>query len=159
MESRERPPEDERAFELFYRDEYDGARRLASVLTGSTTAADDIAQDSMLRVERKFARVSNPHAYLRVTVVNTSKNWARSQARARGRDTAVARERSTTALDLPLTDLDLIGRLPYRQRAVLVLRYWLDLSDHDAAVVLGCRIGTVRSLASRALAQLRREMK
>lgn len=53
---------------------------------------------------------------------------------------------------------EVIARLPYRQRAVLVLRYWLDLSEADIAERLGCRAGTVKSLHSRALTRIRSEI-
>ena len=54
--------------------------------------------------------------------------------------------------------LDVIDALPYRQRAVLVLRYWLDLSEIEIASALDCRPGTVRSLHFRALATLRKDV-
>ena len=54
--------------------------------------------------------------------------------------------------------LDAVARLPYRQRAVVVLRYYADFSERDIADALGCRPGTVKSLASRALDTLRQEL-
>ena len=63
------------------------------------------------------------------------------------------------SLSLDARELDaVVAELPYRQRAVLVLRYWLDLSEADIARSLGCRAGTVKSLHSRALARLRKEL-
>jgi len=53
---------------------------------------------------------------------------------------------------------DLVGTLPYRQCVVVVARYWLDWSEAEIATALGCRPGTVKSLASRGLARLREEM-
>ena len=52
--------------------------------------------------------------------------------------------------------LDVVDALPYRQKVVIVLRFYEDLSEADIAVTLGCRAGTVKSLGSRALARLRR---
>lgn len=54
--------------------------------------------------------------------------------------------------------LDVVDRLPYRQKAVVVCRYYLDLSETQIAEALGCRPGTVKSLASRALATMRKEL-
>jgi RNA polymerase sigma factor (sigma-70 family) len=53
---------------------------------------------------------------------------------------------------------DVLFRLPYRQRAVLVLRYWGDWSEAEIADALGCRAGTVKTLASRGIARLRKEI-
>jgi DNA-directed RNA polymerase specialized sigma24 family protein len=54
--------------------------------------------------------------------------------------------------------LELLDALPYRQQAVLVLRYWLDLTEAEIAEALGCRPGTVKSLCARALTRLRKEL-
>jgi RNA polymerase sigma factor (sigma-70 family) len=54
--------------------------------------------------------------------------------------------------------LGLVDRLPFRQRTVLVARYWLDLPESEIAALVGCRPGTVKSLASRALTTLRKEL-
>lgn len=63
------------------------------------------------------------------------------------------------AVDLGVSDLaDAIDGLPVRQRSVLVLRYYCDFSEAEIAAVLGCRPGTVKSLSSRALRRLRKEM-
>ena len=66
---------------------------------------------------------------------------------------------SEGTFDAEFTDvLTIVDGLPYRQRAVLVLRYWLDLSEDQIASHLGCRNGTVKSLSARALGRLREEL-
>ena len=63
-----------------------------------------------------------------------------------------------SSTDKPSELLDAVGRLPYKQRAVLVLRYWADLREGEIAEIVGVRPATVRSITSRALEQLRKEL-
>ena len=145
------------SFGAFYRREYDPAVRLAWLLTGSRPVAEDVAQDAMAAVYRAFERVESPKAYLRRAVVNTARSWHRDERRHQERSTLLAREgRAVDAPDVEL--LDAITRLPYRQRVVIVARYWGGWSEAEIAQSLGCRRGTVKSLASRALGRLRQEV-
>jgi RNA polymerase sigma factor (sigma-70 family) len=145
------------SFGAFYRREYDPAVRLAWLLTGSRPVAEDVTQDAMAAVYRAFERIASPSAYLRRAVVNTARSWHRDEHRHQERSTLLARERSTVdARDAEL--LDAIARLPYRQRVVIVARYWGGWSEAEIAQSLACRPGTVKSLASRALTHLRREV-
>jgi RNA polymerase sigma-70 factor (sigma-E family) len=139
-------------FEEFYRRSRPGAVRLAGLLTQDARSAEDLAQEAFTRVFPKWSQIENPSAYLRTTVVNVCRTW-----RARDRN-----ERSKLDL-LGLQDrvelgfdglADAVAALPFRQRAVLVLRYYDDLSEAEIAQTLGCRPGTVKSLASRALKTL-----
>lgn len=154
------PPDTERAtaFDRFFAGEYPGAVRLAHLLTGSNAGAEDLAQDAFARVLPHFERLDNPAAYLRTAIVNACRTWHRTRGREQDRfrrhgatsDIAI----STASAEL----LDSIRRLPYRQQAVLVLRYWLDLSEADIALTLDCRPGTVKSLHSRALDAIRKDL-
>jgi RNA polymerase sigma-70 factor (sigma-E family) len=143
-------------FEALYRAEYPGMVRLAFVLTGSGDAAEDVVQDAFALLHAKLGRVDNPGGYLRVTVVNLCRNQQRRRRQDRRLSSRLAR--------LPLSSLDasemadVLLHLPYRQRAVLVLRYWGDWSEAEIATALGCRPGTVKALASRGLDRLRREI-
>ncbi len=146
-------------FASFYEHEYLGARRLAHLLTGQPSVADDLAQEAMMRVRRHYDGLDNPTGYLRTTVVNVCRNWFRAQARERARVERMAL--NEVAYPRPEVVEDVLGAidaLSYRQRAVIVLRYWLDLSEAEIAEHLGCRRGTVKSLSSRALARLRQEL-
>ncbi len=147
---------DGQAFVDFYRRAYPDAARLALLLTGSTAASDDLAQEALLRVGERFASIASPDAYLRSTLANLAHSWHRSTTRRRAREERVARPEglSDSADEL----LDVLARLPFRQRAVLVMRYWADWSEADIAAALGCRPGTVKAAASRGLARLRREL-
>lgn len=149
-------------FETFYGDHFARAVGLAHLLVGSDLAADDIAQDALLRVGPKLSRVRNPSAYLNMTVVNLARNWHRGQRRREARERQDLRLVSATG-SLDADDrhdelLALVDRLPFRQRTVLVARYWLDLPESEIADLVGCRPGTVKSLSSRALDTLRKEL-
>ena len=156
----DRPPAQppEPAFDRFFADEYATAVRLAHLLTGSDASAEDIAQDAFARVLPHFDRLENPAAYLRTAIVNACRTWHRSRGREqdRFRRHGVSAEVTISAASAEL--LDSIRRLPYRQQAVLVLRYWLDLSEADIAIAIGCRPGTVKSLHSRALDAIRKDV-
>lgn len=150
------------SFETLYRNEFVSMVRLAHLLTGSNDGAEDIAHEAFLRVRHRADDLANPVGFLRATVVNLSKNWQRSQIR-RG-----VRERRSAPRDVIVDGtsrvgehdelLALIDGLPFRQRAVVVARYWLDLPETEIAEFVGCRPGTVKSLNARALASLRREL-
>jgi RNA polymerase sigma-70 factor (sigma-E family) len=149
------PPFDA-AFEDFYREAWPGAVRLAALLTQHTAAAEDLAQEAFARMYPKWQDVEHPPAYLRTTIVNVCHNWRRRAATERTKLPVLF---DSGAADVGFDELaDAVATLPFRQRAVLVLRYHLGLSESEIADTLGCRTGTVKSLASRALTQLRKDI-
>lgn len=135
-----------------YRARYLPMVRLAFLLTGSNELAEEIVQDAFIRL-RDRAGVAELSSYLRATVVNACRDHHRrtgAQTRALVRLAPV--ESAVDAVD----ELhDALARLPERQRAVIVLRYYEGLSEAEIAGLLGCRPGTVKSLAHRGLATLR----
>jgi RNA polymerase sigma factor (sigma-70 family) len=145
-------------FDAFYRAQYAKTVRLARLLTGSAMAAEDLAQEAFIRVHRHASRLENPGGFLRTTTVNVCHNWHRSRRREALRIVRVGPPAESLSLEAQELDA-VVAALPYRQRAVLVLRYWLDLSEADIARSLECRPGTVKSLQARALADLRKELR
>lgn len=126
--------------------------RLASLLTGSHEAAEDIVQDVFVRTAGRLADLEDPTSYLRAAVVNGARSMHRRDAVVRRHPPEPrAAEQPRTLIELR----DVLLSLPERQRAVLVLRYFADVSDDEIASVLGCRRSTVRSLARRGLSALR----
>jgi RNA polymerase sigma-70 factor (sigma-E family) len=136
--------------------------RMATLLTGSPDAAEDLMQVSLLKLYRAWARVdesTGPDAYLRQIIVNTSRSWWRARWRQETPVSEVpevpvggdAAERHAAGA-LVRQALD---RLPRQQRAVLVLRYCEDLPAAEVASVLGCSVGTVKTHAHRGLRALR----
>ena len=148
------PPPSE--FATFYADEWPGAIRLAALLSQDARVAEDLAQEAFARIFPKWDDVQNPHAYLRVAIVNACRSWQSRRHTERVKLPLVA---NATFVELGFDALaDAVAALPYRQRAVLVLRYYLDLKESEIADAIGCRPGTVKSLTSRALAALRKEV-
>ncbi|MDX3238479.1 SigE family RNA polymerase sigma factor [Streptomyces sp. ME03-5709C] len=137
--------------------------RVAWLLTGDRHLAEDLLQTVLARVWPKWRGIAgeSPEAYVRRALVNTASSWW--QRRWRGEvphgelpDTVPAASADPFAsVDLEQSLAVLIRRLPARQRAVVVLRYFEDLSVEETADVLGCRPGTVKSQAAKALAALR----
>jgi RNA polymerase sigma-70 factor (sigma-E family) len=138
-----------------YRGERAAMIRLARLLTGSTPVAEEVVQEAFLHIHQRSERPQNPAGYLRTTVVNLSKGHLR-RLRLERRHLSPDR----IAFDDPGLDETWVAvrRLPFRQRAVLALRFYEDLSEADIARVLGCRVGTVKSSLHRGLAKLRDEL-
>jgi RNA polymerase sigma factor (sigma-70 family) len=140
-------------FAAFYRDSWPRAVRVAAVLTQDASVADEVAQEALLAVMQSWDRVRVPGAYLHRCLVNAAAMHHRRVGAARRR---VARLGGDEVTALGFDDLaDSVAALPFRQRAVIVLRFHLGLSEREIAEALGCRPGTVKSLSSRALAALR----
>jgi RNA polymerase sigma-70 factor (sigma-E family) len=151
-------------FDEFARTEAQPLLRFARVLIGDRSTAEDIVQDVLVRLYRRSGSLGKVHdlpAYARRMVVNEYLSWGRKWFRVR--PTAQLPERSTGPDEMQqVTDRDQLrvelGKLPARQRTVLVLRYFAGYTDAEIAAELGCTAGTVRSHASRALSALRVEI-
>jgi RNA polymerase sigma-70 factor (sigma-E family) len=148
-------------FDDYARRELPGLLRLAGVLAGDRATGEDVVQEVLLRASRRWARicaVGAPEAYVRRMVVNEYLSWRRKWARIVPQADVVDERAVPDHADQHADRAELaqlLDRLPARQRAVLVLRYYEGMSDDAVADVLGCSTGTVRSHASRALASLR----
>lgn len=144
------------SFERFFQDCWADAFRLAWFLTRDRTVAEEIAQDAFAQMYAAWGRADTPAAYLRTTIVNRCTNWRRHAKVHRAKLPLLA---TPAVTELAVDDLaDAVAALPFRQRAVIVLRYHAGLSETEIADALGCRPGTVKSLASRALARLQKEI-
>lgn len=145
-----------------YRSHAAGAIRLAYLLTGDRQLADDLVQDAFVKVAGRLAHLRDQgafDAYLRRTVVNLANSHFRHARveRAYLERSAAEPARSDDLPDIARRD-DLwsqLQQLPARQRTAIVLRIYEDLPELQVAEILRCRPGTVRSLVSRGLAELR----
>jgi len=150
-------------FDAFMRGRWPAMVRLGYALTGDVGHAEDLAQAAFARAYASWGRVrraGDPDAYVRRIVINEHRRRFRKHRVAeelRGDlgDAAGGRQEHQ-ALDDRRALLDALRALGPRQRAVVVLRYWLDLSEAETAAALNCSVGTVKSQASRALATLRK---
>jgi RNA polymerase sigma factor (sigma-70 family) len=137
--------------EAVYATAYRDLLRVAFVLTGSSSTAEDVVHDVFCRVGPRIATLDNPAAYLRVAVVNQCRSLHRRFLRAPKPDAPV-----DARLDSDLVELqDSLAKLPPRQRTAIVLRYLCDMPDAEIADLLNCRPTTVRTLIHRGLADLR----
>ncbi|HEY1319001.1 MAG TPA: SigE family RNA polymerase sigma factor [Streptosporangiaceae bacterium] len=146
-------------FDQFVRDSSPGLLRMAYLLAGDRGHAEDIVQTALLQVARKWRRIrGEPAPYARRAVVNLAKNHWRDRFRRPHESTAAiepcyAPPEADVLLQQVL--LPAVMDLPAGQRAVLVLRYFQDLSVEQTADALGCSIGTVKSQTHHALSKLR----
>ena len=135
--------------------------RCSYLLTGSHHDAEDLAQQTMLQVYRSWTKVSRadqPAAYVRRTMTNLYLSQRRPKSRRLEVLTDAPPEPRSAAAASPEDRMVLwphIATLPPRQRAVIVLRYYEQLSEREIADALGCSTGTVKSTAHRALRALR----
>jgi RNA polymerase sigma-70 factor (sigma-E family) len=155
-------------FEQFVTASSDALLRTAYLVAWDATEAEDLVQECLMAVARRWPRVGrmdHPHAYARRVLINLALDGAQRRTRRRqelvGDEAAalaaVPDESSARRLDAVGVRAELIealGTLAPRQRAVLVLRYFEDLTEAQVADLLGCSVGTVKSTASRALARL-----
>jgi len=135
--------------------------RTAFLLTGDRFLAEDLAQTALTRVYaswRRVRRADDVDAYVRRVLVNANTGRFRKRRVAEHLVAVPLDGRSHTPHE-PIAQrsalMAALAELPARQRAVVVLRYWEDLSERDVASVMGCSVGTVKSQASKALARLR----
>jgi RNA polymerase sigma-70 factor (sigma-E family) len=155
-----------REFERFAAEASDPLLRTGFLMTGNAKDAEDLVQETLLRVARRWHRVrsmDHPAAYARRILINLVLHDATRRARQRTelQPHEGAAELADDDAARALRKVDdqaefrwALGRLPARQRAVLVLRYWSDLPVAEVADILGCTEGTVTSTASRAAARL-----
>jgi RNA polymerase sigma-70 factor (sigma-E family) len=155
-----------RQFERFAAEASGTLFRTGYLMTGNLKDAEDLVQETFLRVARRWGRVQSmdhPAAYARRILINLvlrdtdRRSRQKAELEPQGTGTEIADQNAARALRA-VDDLAefqwALAQLPTRQRAVLVLRYWADLPVAEVAGILGCSAGTVKSTASRAAARL-----
>jgi RNA polymerase sigma-70 factor (sigma-E family) len=145
-----------------YRHHAPGGLRLAFLLTGNRAAAEDLLHDAFVRVAGRFRHLRFPEAfgaYLRSTIVNLHISQLRRQ---RSERTYLERERGRHPVAEGVLDVNLqdelwqaLMSLPPRQRTAVVLRYYEDLSEREAADVMSCSLEALRSAVARGMRTLR----
>ena len=150
------------AFRRFVVDESAGLLQTAWMLTGERAMAEDLVQTALARTWPHWSRISaegTPAAYVRRVMVRTFASWMGRRwngeiPSALVPETAVD-DRAIAAADERDQLIRALAELPRRQRAAVILRHYLDLSEQEAAEALGCSVGSVKSHASRGLARMR----
>lgn len=174
-------------FGELYRAHWAGMVRLAFVMIDDLAVAEDLAQDAFARTYQARATVRDPLAYVRSAVYNACRNHVRHQKVRRTASALLAGSsaaggavaagggaaagghittggRAAAGADVANGDtaagdhvIDVIRRLPYAKRSLVVLRYYAQLTDAEIAAVTGLPVGTVKSRLHRTLTELRKE--
>jgi len=155
--------EERMTFEEFAAAQLYSLLRFSTTLTNDRGLGEDLVQDVLLRAQARWDRIGSvdaPSAYVRRMIVNEFVSWRRKWARiVPSSDVAMMLDERADDHHADHPERDAlqveIAALPRRQRAVIVLRYYEDLSDSEIAEVLGCSQSTVRGYAMRALRTLR----
>lgn len=149
-------------YEDFVAGRYREIVRFGALLTGDARLGEDLAQEGLIAAYRAWHRLGRadgrPEAYVRQVMIRTAMRARRRRWRGEV-PTAELPDASRLGFadqsDLSVQVLAVLRRLPADQRVVLVLRFWADASEAEAAHTLGIAVGTVKSRTSRALAALR----
>jgi RNA polymerase sigma-70 factor (sigma-E family) len=151
----------DRAFAEYFGTRSDALRGTAYLLCGDWHRAEDLVQTSFIKLYRAWNRIAGHHtldAYTRQILVRTFLDENRRGFFHRERVTNTPADRAATpngSAEDRIVLLSALARVPARQRAALVLRYWEDLSVEETAQAMRCSPGTVKSQASRGLEALR----
>jgi RNA polymerase sigma-70 factor (sigma-E family) len=143
---------EEDGFEAAYARLWPEMVRIAHLLTGSQAIAEELTQDAFLGLYRAWDRVDNPAGYLRRSLVNGSNSQFRRDRRRLLHPGPQVEVVLPPDVDEVWQQLKQLGR---QQRAVVVLRFYEDLSLAEIADVLGVSVGTVKSTLSRSLRRLK----
>lgn len=140
-------------FEDVFAREYPAMVRLAYLLVGDTTSAEDVVQEAFARLLAKWDRVDNPGGYVRTAVINAARDKLRHRLlRRRPHQTRSRTEQVTDDVDYLG---DALATLPHQWRAVVVLRFFEQRTIPEIAQVLHMKEGTVKSALHRGLSRLR----
>lgn len=146
-------------FDEFVRERYPQLLRYAVMLTGRQWDAEEVVQEALLRCLKRWRRVpaDNAVAYVRKAIYHEFLRAAKKAAPVAPEEIAEQLDMTDIAGAVVSRDhvLVVLQKLPPRQRAAVVARFVLDLSEAQAAVELGCAVGTVKSLTSRGLARMK----
>lgn len=148
-------------FREFVQEHWGQLTRSAYLLTGDRSYAEDLVQSALEKTHRKWRKVSAmdaPVAYVRRAMVNTAISWRRRRSFGEVPALPVDAARADDPygqVEQRQQLLAALRTLPPKMRAVLVLRYFEDLTEQDVADALGCSVGTVKSQTSRGLQRLR----
>ena len=157
--------EDDGSFDAFVAARTGALLRSAFLLTGDQHLAEDLVQSALVKASMRWSRLvsgGDPEPYVRTVLYREHVSWWRRRKVVEVLTADLPEPRRTASPDLAdaiaLTETLRVAlqELPPRQRAVIVLRHFDDRSESEAARLLGCSVGTVRSQNARGLSHLRR---
>ena len=148
------------AYTDFVQDRQGRLRRAAYLMCGDVDQAEDLLQEALIALAERWEKVEHPDAFVRKVIYRQRISWWRKSRRETVvefvPDTGVGDGAERRAREAEVHDV--LRTLPPRQRAALVLRYFEDLTEAQAAEVMGIAVGTVKSLSHQAIARMREEL-
>jgi RNA polymerase sigma-70 factor (sigma-E family) len=129
--------------------------QVAVLITGSPPVAEEVVQDAFIQLYRRWPQIDHPGAWVRSAVVSGCRTWQRRHIREREHQ---ADDEFVVVDPDGIAVRQALRALTVRQRSAVVLRYFEDLSEREIAELLDCKRGTVKSLLSRSMEKLRREL-
>lgn len=148
---------DPTSFEELYAASRVQVERLAFLMVGDSAVASDLAHEAFVGLLRRWDDVENPSAYVRRSVTNAARSHITSLGRERAKVARLERQRVDRSDELEYL-ADAIQALPFRQRAVVILKFYGDLPEKEVAAAIGIRPGSVGPTLHRALRTLRKDM-
>lgn len=142
------------AFVVFYGDELPGQVRRAALLVGSAEAATDLVHDAFVEVYQRWTQLRDPGPYLSQAVLNRCRDHGR-RASTKARRLPLLVDRGDPEDEILW---DALHRLPFNQRAAIVLRFYQQMTEREIADLIGCRPGSVGPWIRRGLRTLRKEL-
>ena len=149
------PVASDRDFTAFYTAEMSGQVRRAALLLGSADQANDVVHDAFTEVFRRWEHLEEPGPYLNRAVLNRCRDVARAQHRRARLSHRLVRA-DTIWNEEPIADL--LDGLPFNQRAAVVLKFYVGLSNREIAEALECPPGSIGPWLNRALVHIRKAM-
>ena len=143
-------------FTAFYRREHELQVRRAALMLGSGEVAHDVVHEAMTSMYKRWSTIDAPGAYLNRAVLN----GCRAVGRTRVADQRMQLRIRPVEDDVPPDDVlfDVLARLPFNQRAAIVMRYFAGMTENEIADALGTRPGSIGPWIHRALTTMRREL-
>jgi RNA polymerase sigma-70 factor (sigma-E family) len=152
-------------FRVFVEHHWGPLIRTAYLITGDRNHAEDLVQTALEKTHRRWRQVAAmeaPEAYVRKIMVNTAISWRRrrswGEVPVNGAPDASSGGDEYHRIEQRQQLMAALRKVPPKMRAVLVLRYFEDLTEAEVAQAMGCSVGTVKSQASRGLQRLRADM-
>lgn len=147
---------DEADFTAFYRREHEPQVRRAALMLGSGEAAHDVVHEAMASMYKRWSTIDAPGSYLNRAVLNGCRAVVRTRVADRRMQLRIRPVDDSTSLDDVL--FDVLARLPFNQRAAVVMRYFAGMTELEIADALGTRPGSIGPWIHRALTTMRKEL-
>lgn len=149
------PTDKDSAFSDFYRAEHAGQVRRAALLVGSDETANDVVHDALAAIYQRWDTIIDPGPYLNRAVLNGCRDIGRRRAADRKLFRRLRPQHDSTHDEILL---DVLARLPFNQRAAIVLRFYAGMTEREISATLGVPAGSIGPWINRALTTVNKEL-